>query len=161
MRLFSWNVNGIRSVHGKGFERWFQREEPDVVCLQEVKAHPEQLEERVVHPDGYHSFWHPAEKRGYSGVTVFTKHEPVSVENGLGDPAFDSEGRVLCVDYGKFTLINAYFPNSQRDHARLDYKLKFCDTMRRKLDDLRDSGKHVILCGDFNIAHREIDLRNP
>lgn len=161
MKLFTWNVNGIRSVHGKGFERWFQHEEPDVVCLQEVKAHPEQLEERVVHPEGYHSVWFPASKRGYSGVTIFTRHEPKAVELGMGDSQFDDEGRVASVDLGDFTVINAYFPNSQRDHARLDYKLAFCEAMRRKLDDFRDRGKHVVLCGDFNIAHREIDLRNP
>lgn len=161
MRLFSWNVNGIRSVHGKGFENWVKKEAPDILCLQEIKAHPEQLEEAVVHPAGYHSAWFPAEKRGYSGTAVFTKHEPKEVTYGLGVPEFDREGRALVVDFGTFTLINAYFPNSQRDHARLPYKLAFCEKMHEYTDALRAKGKHVIVCGDFNIAHKEIDLKNP
>jgi exodeoxyribonuclease-3 len=161
MRLFTWNVNGVRSVRAKGFEDWFVREAPDVVCMQEIKCLPEQLDERVVHPDGYHSVWFPAEKKGYSGLAIYSKHEPRSVTHGLGIPEFDREGRVLSVEYEGFTLVNAYFPNSQRDHARLPYKLAFCEAMHRHLDSLRAQGKHLLLCGDFNIAHREIDLRNP
>ncbi len=161
MKLFSWNVNGIRAVHGKGFETWFSKEAPDVVCLQEIKAHPEQLEERVVHPAGYHSFWLPAEKRGYSGTAIFSRKEPLSVRNGMDLPEFDREGRVLIAEFEDFTLINAYFPNSQRDHARLGYKLDFCKAMRKQMDALRAQGKNLLLCGDFNIAHKEIDLRNP
>ncbi len=161
MKLFTWNVNGIRAVHGKGFEDWFKKESPDIVALQEVKAHPDQLEDRVVNPAGYHSFWLPAEKRGYSGTAIFTKREPLSIRNGLDLPQFDREGRVLIAEFVDFTLINAYFPNSQRDHARLGYKLEFCTAMRMLMDDLRSRGKNLLLCGDFNIAHKEIDLRNP
>lgn len=161
MRLISWNVNGIRSVRTKGFEEWFKKEAPDVVCLQEIKAHPDQLEEHVIHPAGYHSAWNPAEKRGYSGTAIYSRHAPKEVRYGLGNPAFDSEGRVLSIDYDAFTLVNAYFPNSQRDHARLGYKIDFCNAMQAYLDGLRAKGKHVVLCGDFNIAHRAIDLKNP
>jgi exodeoxyribonuclease-3 len=161
MRLFSWNVNGIRAVHTKGFEQWFRREAPEIVCLQEIKATPEQLEEKVVHPDGYHSYWHPALKKGYSGLAIYTRHEPTSVTYGLGNPDFDNEGRALTVEYKDFTLVNSYFPNSQRDHARLDYKLAYCKAMHQHLDAIRAKGKNVLLCGDFNIAHRAIDLKNP
>jgi len=161
MRLFSWNVNGIRAVHTKGFEDWFRKEAPEIVCLQEIKATPDQLEEKVVHPAGYHSYWHPAQKKGYSGLAIYTKHEPLNATYGLGAPEFDNEGRVLSVEYPDFVLVNSYFPNSQRDHARLDYKLAFCAAMHRYLDSLRAKGKNVLLCGDFNIAHQPIDLKNP
>ncbi len=161
MKLFSWNVNGIRSVQTKGFERWMEDSAPDAVCLQEIKAQPEQLDERLVHPRGYHSVWFPAQKRGYSGVAIYTKKAPLDVQLGIGRPEFDNEGRVLSIDLGDFILVNTYFPNSQRDHARLGFKLDFCQAIQKHLDALRARGKHTVLCGDFNIAHKEIDLRNP
>jgi exodeoxyribonuclease III len=161
MKILSWNVNGIRAAARGGFLQWFAREEADLVCVQEIKAVPEQLEESVLHPLGYHSFWHPAEKAGYSGVAIYSKTEPLKVTSGIGDPTIDSEGRVLMAEFPAFTLVNTYFPNSQRDHARLGYKLAFCDRLHKFLDGLREQGNSVVLCGDFNIAHREIDLRNP
>ena len=161
MKLISWNVNGIRAVGRAGFLDWLGRENADVVALQEIKAFPEQLEEPLRNPQGYQSIWHPAKKPGYSGVAVYSRVEPISVTHGIGEEEFDFEGRVLQVEFKDFILINSYFPNSQRDHARLDYKLRFCARMLKHTESLRKKGKHVVLCGDFNIAHEEIDLRNP
>ncbi len=160
-RIFSWNVNGIRSVHNKGFLDWFETANADLVCLQEIKAKPEQLPEELLHPQGYHSFWMPADKPGYSGVAIYCKQEPKDVIYGLGDEGIDQEGRVLAVEYPEFVLLSSYFPNSQRGHARLAYKLEFCEKILQHCDALRGKGKSLILCGDFNIAHKEIDLKNP
>jgi exodeoxyribonuclease-3 len=132
----------------------------DILALQEVKAFPEQLDMWLRQPKGYETLWHPAEKPGYSGLAVFTKHEPLSVKYGLGQPDFDREGRVMTLEFNDFYFINAYFPNSQRDHARLSYKLAFCQAIQSHCDKLKKI-KSVVLCGDFNIAHKEIDLRNP
>lgn len=161
MKLISWNVNGIRAAEKKGFLNWFKDQRADVVCVQETKAQPEQVDLFLRNPHGFHGFWHSAEKPGYSGVAVFCKQEPMRVTEGLGVPEIDSEGRVLQLDFGGFTLINAYFPNSQREHTRLPYKLAFCRAMLAHTEKLRQAGKHVVLCGDLNIAHKEIDLRNP
>jgi exodeoxyribonuclease-3 len=161
MRLISWNVNGIRAVAQKGFMNWFGAQEADVVCLQETKANEEQLDLFLRNPSGYQSFWHSAQKPGYSGTAIYSRREPQEVIEGLGIPEIDSEGRVLQLDFGDFRLINAYFPNSQREHTRLGYKVDFCNAMLKHTESLRKKGKHVVLCGDFNIAHREIDLRNP
>jgi exodeoxyribonuclease-3 len=161
MRLASWNVNGIRAAARSGFLDWFEAEKADVVCLQEIKAFREQLEEPVIHPQGYHSYWHSAEKPGYSGTAIFSKKEPLNVTEGIGIPAIDKEGRVLQAEFPDCVILNCYFPNSQRDHARLGYKLSFCKEMLKHCERLRKKGKHVIVCGDFNIAHREIDLKNP
>jgi exodeoxyribonuclease-3 len=161
MKLASWNVNGIRACGRNGFLKWFEEESADIVCVQEIKAHPDQLEESYLNPGRYHSYWNPAEKPGYSGTAVFSKKEPLSVELGLGDVEFDREGRVMILKYPKFTLINSYFPNSQRDHARLPYKLKFCQKFLAKAESLRRRGENVVMCADWNIAHKEIDLKNP
>lgn len=161
MKLLSWNVNGLRAVHGKGFLKWFKREAAEIVCLQEIKAREEQLDPELRDVRGYRAYFHPAEKPGYSGVAIYTSLEPRKVEYGIGDPSIDSEGRVLQADFGDFTLINAYFPNSQREHTRLDYKLYFCRAMLQHCKKLRSAGKNLVLCGDFNVAHREIDLANP
>jgi len=161
MRLISWNVNGIRSVEGKGFLDWFAAEKADVVCVQEIKARPDQLSGQVLNPSQYHAFWHPAEKPGYSGVAIFSKKDPLKVVHGLGTPAIDREGRVITAEFKDFVVVNSYFPNSQRDHARLGYKLEFCDAMFKFLEKYRSAGKHVVLCGDLNIAHKAIDLKNP
>lgn len=160
MKLATWNVNGLRSVAEKGFLNWFSDLKPDVVCLQEIKARPDQLEAHLIHPLGYHSYFQPAEKAGYSGLVIYSKKEPKTIVGGLNKTEFDREGRVLALEYSDFYLINSYFPNSQRDHARLGYKLKFCDEMLFFLNKLLLK-KPVLLCGDFNIAHREIDLKNP
>lgn len=160
-QLASWNVNGIRAASRNGFADWFEDVGADIVCLQETKARPEQLEEPLLHLGGYHSFWHSAEKPGYSGVAIYSRHEPLRVQEGLGIAEFDREGRVLVAEYPDFVLVNAYFPNSQRDHARLGYKLEFCKAMLEFLESKRKEGKNTVLCGDFNIAHRPIDLKNP
>jgi exodeoxyribonuclease-3 len=160
-KLISWNVNGIRACDKAGFLDWLKREGADVVCLQETKANRDQLHAFLLRPEGYETYWHSAQKPGYSGVAIYTRQAPLSVKEGMGIEKYDSEGRVLLAEYPDFTLINAYFPNSQRDHARLPYKLAFCRDMLRLCEELRSRGRKVIVCGDFNIAHTEIDLRNP
>lgn len=157
----TWNVNGIRAATQKGFLQWLEQTSPDVLCLQEVKAKPEQLDEKILSPKGYHSVWHSAQRPGYSGVAIYAKTDPVEVTIGLNQQDFDTEGRVLTLSFKNFDIISAYFPNSQRDHARLPYKLQFCDVIFQSLEASRSKGKNVIVCGDFNIAHKEIDLKNP
>lgn len=161
MKIQSWNVNGIRAAAKKGFEKWFGEVGADVVCLQEIKATPEQLDEFLLHPKRYHSFWHPAEKPGYSGVAIYSKKEPDRIVHGIGVPEIDREGRVLTAEFGEIAVISAYFPNSQREHTRLGYKLEFCDAILKYCRGLVRKGKTIVLCGDYNIAHEEIDLRNP
>lgn len=161
MKIQTWNVNGIRAAAKKGFEKWFGDASADVVCLQEIKATPEQLDEFLLHPKRYHSFWHPAEKPGYSGVAIYSKKEPDEITHGIGVPEIDREGRVLTAEFGKIAVISAYFPNSQREHTRLGYKLDFCDSMLKYCQKLVKKGKTIVLCGDYNIAHEEIDLKNP
>lgn len=158
--LASWNVNGIRAAEKKGFLDWLAGSGADIVCIQETKAHPDQLSDTLLHPDGYDTHFAWAEKKGYSGVAVYTRVSPKSVST-LGIPRFDSEGRTLLLEYDRFTLITGYFPNSQEGGARLQYKLDYCDTILSVCNDLVASGTDVILCGDFNIAHKPIDLANP
>lgn len=163
--IATWNVNGIRACGSKGlFQKWFEEVKADVVCIQEAKAFPGQVNEELNHPLGYHSFWNPAKKPGYSGVTVYSKHEPLSVREGFQNPTVpdaDTEGRVITVEFKNVTVINAYFPNSQREHTRLPFKEAFCQAMIEHCEAIRAAGKNLVLCGDFNIAHQEIDLRNP
>ena len=161
MKIYSWNVNGIRAAIQKGFYKWFQNIKPDVLCLQETKAQPEQLDNILVNPNGYYSFWNSAQKRGYSGVATFSKKEPISVKYELGIEEFDGEGRVIETDFSDFILINIYFPNGRRDHSRVKYKLDFCDAVLERCEKLSDQGKKLIICGDYNTAHKEIDLRYP
>lgn len=161
MKIVSWNVNGLRACGKNGFLNWFENEKADIVCLQEIKATREQLEAPYHNPLHYHAFWNPAQKPGYAGTAIYTKTEPQSVHMGLGEPEFDIEGRVMILKYPTFTLINSYFPNSQRDHARLPYKLAFCKKFLSVAERLRNKGENVIMCADWNIAHREIDLKNP
>lgn len=163
MKLATWNVNGLRSVHRKDFLKWFAEENADVVCLQETKIGPGDLEddENLVHPNGYHSHWAFAQKPGYSGLAIYSRKDANSIRLGLGNEEFDREGRWLEADFGDFTVISSYWPNSQRDHARLPFKLDFCRAAERRLQELRGLGRHVFVCGDFNIAHKEIDLANP
>jgi exodeoxyribonuclease-3 len=161
MKLASWNVNGLRAALRGGFLDWLDAERPDAACLQEIKAQPDQIDGDALARLGYRAYWHPAERPGYSGVLTLSRHEPVSVQLGLGRRDVDREGRVLLTEFPEFVLVNAYFPNSQREHARLDFKLSFCRSIALKLGALRRAGKHVVMCGDYNIAHRPIDLRNP
>ncbi len=157
----SWNVNGIRACSKKGFLDWFENESADIVCLQEIKARPEQLDESLRNPKNYHAIWNPADKAGYSGTVVYSKKEPIDMQLGLGDKEIDAEGRVIILKYPKFTLINSYFPNSSRDHSRLPFKLKFCKKFFKTAEKLRAQGENLVMCADWNIAHKEIDLKNP
>ena len=161
MRCVTWNVNGIRAVLRKEIHPWSAVPDGDVVCLQETKAQPEQLTEDVLAPEGWHSYWHSAEKKGYSGVAIYTREAADEVITGMGDEDVDREGRVLGVRFGDRVFVSAYFPNSQDAGKRLDYKLAFCAGMERYLARLRDAGLKVLLTGDYNIAHRPIDLARP
>lgn len=162
MRITTWNVNGVRAVARKGALEPLVALNADVLCLQEIKSRPEQLEEKYhsllskVHP-----VWYPAERAGYSGVATLSDVAPVGTYQGLGEAHFDSEGRIIRSDFGAFILFNVYFPNGQRDQGRLDYKLAFYEKLLELCDELHAAGKHIVICGDFNTAHREIDLRNP
>lgn len=164
MRIISWNVNGIRAVEKRGFVEWVAAEAPDILCLNETKADPGQLSPELINPVAgekpYRSFWASAKKKGYSGVAIYSRKEPLDVR-GMGVADFDDEGRTLIADYDAFTLIAAYFPNSQDGGARLDYKLAFCDEMLRLCNSLVQAGRHFVLCGDYNIAHTPIDLARP
>ena len=161
MKLFSWNVNGVRAIEKKGFLDWLSSESPDVLCIQETKAKFEQLPDTLQNIDGYFSYWHSAEKLGYSGVATFSKKEPLHVQYGLGIDKYDKEGRVLITEYDNFLLYNIYFPNGQKDEIRLQYKLDFYDDLLEIIDDQVASGNNVIVAGDWNTAHKEIDLANP
>ena len=157
MKLISWNVNGFRAVLGKGFEDFFCSADADIFCLQETKMQPGQA---VFAPEGYHSYWYSAEKKGYSGTAVFTKREPISVKYGLGIPEHDTEGRAITLEFPEFYLLCVYTPNAQRELARLSYRMEWEDALREYIIGL-DKVKPVIYCGDLNVAHCEIDLKNP
>jgi len=159
MKLVSWNVNGIRACVKKGFLVFFEETEADIFCIQETKMQEGQL---VMALDGYHQFWHSAEKKGYSGTAVFSKIKPQSVTYGIGSEReeFEKEGRVITLTFDDFHLVNVYTPNSQRDLARLDYRMEWEELFREYLHQLNQD-RPVVLCGDLNVAHREIDLKNP
>ena len=159
--LYSWNVNGIRAAHKKGFLAWLYQTAPDILAVQETKCHPDQLDEELRRPDGYFSYWAHAEKKGYSGVALYSRQEPLEVTIGLGLPEYDREGRTIVADYGDFALIAAYFPNGSRDHSRVPYKMAYKRDFLAYCQALRAAGKKVIFCGDVNTAHREIDLARP
>ena len=157
MKFISWNVNGFRACLNKGFEEFFKNEDADFFCIQETKMQPGQAE---FTPDGYYQYWYSAEKRGYSGTAIFTKHEPISVWYGLDIEKHDHEGRAITLEYENFYLLCVYTPNSQRELTRLDYRQEWEDDLREYIKSL-DSTKPVIYCGDLNVAHEEIDLKNP
>ena len=161
MRIISWNVNGIRAALRKDFLDWYQKDDPDIVCLQEVKAREEQLEGSLDSIRDRNIAWNAAERPGYSGVATLSKVKPLSVTKGFGIEEFDREGRVLLHEFEDFYLFNIYFPNGQRDQERLDYKMSFYDAFLEKSEELKKTGKAVITCGDYNTAHKEIDLKNP
>jgi exodeoxyribonuclease-3 len=160
-KIVSWNVNGIRAAEKKGFLDYMAKEKPDIMCLQETKAHPDQLSDGIKNIDGYQSFFVSAEKKGYSGVAVYSKVKPKDVIVGCGDSKFDNEGRVIQVEYEDFILYNIYYPNGGRGAERVKYKLDFYDYMLSQWEPLRKSGKKLVLTGDFNTAHKEIDLARP
>jgi exodeoxyribonuclease-3 len=161
MKLFSWNVNGVRAIEKKGFLDWMSSELPDVLCIQETKAKFEQLPDTLQNIDGYYSYWHSADKLGYSGVATFCRQEPLHVQYGLGIDKYDQEGRVLITEFDNFLLYNIYFPNGQKDEFRLQYKLDFYNDLLAILDDQVESGNNVVVTGDWNTAHKPIDLANP
>lgn len=162
LTILSWNVNGIRAAHRKGFVDWFNTAQPDILCLQETRAEPHQIPAEIAAPDGYFAFWNASQrKKGYSGTGLLTKTEPLAVEFGLGIAEFDTEGRTIIAHYADFSLINCYFPNGGRDLSRVPFKMAFYDAFLQKCESLRSSGKPVLFGGDVNTAHREIDLANP
>lgn len=161
MRLISWNVNGIRAATRKGFLDWMASESPDVLCIQETRAQPDQLVQKLRQPPGYHAYWNSAQRKGYSGVATFSKTEPLHVQAGFGIEEFDFEGRVLMTGYPGFKLFNVYFPNGKRSQERLDYKLRFYAAFLEYCDALHARGERLVVCGDVNTAHKEIDLARP
>lgn len=161
MRIISWNVNGIRAVQKKGFVEFIEREDPDVLCVQETKAHLEQCEPILARPAGRVSHWSSALRKGYSGVATFTRAEPKSVVKGMGIDEYDSEGRFVITDHDDFLLYNIYFPNGGSGPARHDFKQKFLKDLNSHLKPIVDSGRAVVVVGDYNVAHREIDIHDP
>ena len=157
MKFVSWNVNGLRACIGKGFLEYFMGTDADVFCLQETKLSDGQLSLEL---PGYRLYWNYADKKGYSGTAVFVKEEPVSVTYGVGVPELDTEGRMITLEYPNFYLVTCYTPNAQRELARIDHRLNWDEAFRARLMAL-DANKPVIVCGDLNVAHKEIDLKNP
>ncbi len=162
MRIISWNINGIRSTQKSGDLDWLFKQNPDIICLQEVKATLDQLPPEIASPRGYHSFFDwPKVKKGYSGVAIYTKAKPLEVLYGMGVKELDEEGRLLAAIYKDFVLLNVYFPNGGGGPDRLKYKLKFYDVFLKFIEKLRKKHKNIIFCGDVNTAHTEIDLARP
>ena len=157
LKLISWNVNGLRACLGKGFMEFFQTADADVFCLQETKLQAGQVDLEL---PGYHQYWNYAEKKGYSGTAIFTKREPVSVTYGLGVPELDTEGRLITLEFPEYYVVTCYTPNSQEGLKRIDHRMRWEDAFRTYLVDL-DRNKPVLVCGDLNVAHQEIDLKNP
>ena len=157
MKFISWNVNGIRACLGKGFEDFFRSQDADFFSIQETKMQEGQAE---IQTQGYEQFWYSAEKKGYSGTAIFTKHKPLSVTYGINKEEHSHEGRAITLEYESFYLVNVYTPNAQRELARIDYRMEWEDALREYLMEL-DKKKPVIYCGDLNVAHEEIDLKNP
>ena len=160
-RLLSWNVNGIRAIYKKGFLDWFKKENPAVLCLQETKAHPDQLVDELKNVDGYESHFSSAERKGYSGVVTYTKLKPLKVQRGIGKKEFDSEGRFIITEFDEFTLFNIYFPNGKASAERLQYKMDFYEAFLKQCKKLLKQNKKIVVCGDVNTAHKEIDIARP
>ncbi len=160
-RILCWNINGIRAIWKKDFPQWFAKESPDILCLQETKAQRDQLADEIINFNNYKSYFFSAEKKGYSGVAIYSKHKPLKAKGGLGIPEFDSEGRVIELEFEKFILFNVYFPNGGRGPERVKYKLDFYNELFKRAQDLRTTKKNIIICGDYNTAHKEIDLARP
>ena len=161
MKLISWNVNGIRAAVKKGFLQFLDSESPDILCIQETKAQKEQLTSEILKDHGYYTFWHSGDRKGYSGVATFCKHQPLYIQEGLGIEKYDAEGRVLITEHDNFLLYNIYFPNGQKNDERLKYKLDFYNDLLPIINDQVDSGNNVIVAGDWNTAHLPIDLARP
>ncbi len=161
IRLLSWNVNGLRAAANKGFLDWFRKDQPDVLCLQETKAHPDQLAAELKDPAGYHAYWNYPEKKGYAGVGLYTREPPQDVKYDLGGDKLDTEGRIILAEYPGFTLFNIYFPNGGAGNKRVPYKLDFYEAFLKYADVLVQAGRKLVIGGDVNTAHKEIDLARP
>jgi len=161
LRLISWNVNGIRAVYKKGFYDWFITLKPDILCLQETKATADQFPEELKNTANYHSYFAEAQKKGYSGVALFTTLKPKKIETGFGIERFDTEGRIVIAYYDAFVLYNIYFPNGKASKERLQYKMDFYDAFLEHAEKNRKKGNSIVMCGDVNTAHTEIDLARP
>ena len=161
MNLYSWNVNGLRAAYQKGFLDWLAATRPDILGIQETKCSPDQLDRALRQPANYHTYWASGTRKGYSGTALNSRQEPRSVQIGLGNPAYDQEGRTIVADYDSFVLIVAYFPNGGRDLRRVPFKLAYCEDFLNYCNRLRADGRSVIFCGDINTAHQEIDLARP
>ncbi len=161
MKIVTWNVNGLRAALKKGFTAWLAAAQPDVVCLQEVRVAPAHLDGEPWRGLGYTAHWNAAERAGYSGVAILARRAPHVVQVGMDQPEFDVEGRLLVASYPGFTLLNAYFPSGQRDYGRVTFKLRFYAALLDVIDRLHAAGRAVVVCGDFNTAHRAIDLARP
>ena len=161
MKILSWNINGIRSAHKKGFMDWFAKVQPDILCLQEVRAELDQIPEDIREIPGYQCFWNPADRKGYSGTGIITRIPPEEVNLGMGDPEFDCEGRMVQLVFKNWVLNGVYFPNGSNGDARLDYKLRFYDSFLENSNSWIKRGKHVVTLGDYNTCHKEIDIARP
>jgi exodeoxyribonuclease-3 len=161
LKIFCWNVNGIRAIQKKGFLEWVNKNSPDILCLQEIKASEDQLDKSLRKIDRYLSYFFSAERKGYSGVATYTRIKPVNVRTGFGRPVYDTEGRVIETEFDDFILFNVYFPNGGRGLERVRYKLDFYDELFYHIEKIRKRKKKIIVCGDYNTAHKEIDLARP
>lgn len=163
MKILSYNVNGIRAAMRKGLNEWIEAAQPDVLCLQETKAQPEQIKDEIetLNKLGYHSYWHSAEKKGYSGVAIITKHQPKHVEYGTGIDYMDNEGRVIRADFENFSVISVYIPSGTNMEERLDFKLRFCYDFLDYIKELKKEIPNLIVAGDYNVCHKAIDIHDP
>ncbi len=160
MRVITCNVNGIRAAHAKGFTEWMRRQKPDVVCLQEIKAQEADLPRALLAPRGLHAYFHPAQRRGYSGVAIYSRREPDKVTPGLGVREIDAQGRFLQLDFGALSVISIYLPSSTMGGEAQERKYAFMDHLMPRMEQMRACGREFVICGDWNIAHKEIDLKN-
>ncbi|MBN2485280.1 MAG: exodeoxyribonuclease III [Bacteroidales bacterium] len=161
MRIISYNVNGLRAAFGKGFADWLKTESPDILCVQETKAQHEQIDTKVLEYLGYNSYIHSAEKKGYSGVALFSKMKPKAVTMGMGIERFDSEGRILCAHFDKFSVISTYIPSGTTGDERQDFKMEFLDAFYRYIAETRKVHPNLVVSGDYNICHKPIDINHP
>jgi len=161
LKLYSWNLNGIRAGSRHGFLTWLKETSPDILCVQETKAHFSDLPNELKNIPGYEIYFSDAKKKGYAGTAIFTKIKPLKITTGIGIEKFDDEGRFLLLEFDNFYLCNTYFPHTQRELARLDFKIEFNNAYLKFIQKLKKNGKPIILTGDFNVAHKEIDLENP
>ncbi|HEX9972653.1 MAG TPA: exodeoxyribonuclease III [bacterium] len=161
IKILSWNLNGIRAVHRKGNFADVFKQQPDILCLQETKAHPDQLDDEIRNIDGYHSFFEAGERKGYSGVAIYSKLKPHEIKTRFGIEKFDNEGRIQIADYDDFVLFNIYFPNGKGSKERLQYKMDFYDAFLEHVDKLKDASRKIVVTGDVNTAHKAIDLARP